>query len=45
MSIYSIGFTKKNTETFFGFLQSANVKTLMDIRLINVSQLAGFAKI
>ena len=44
MSIYTIGFTKKNAETFFGFLQSANVKTLIDVRLNNVSQLAGFAK-
>ena len=44
MSIYTIGFTKKNAETFFGFLQSANIKTLIDVRLNNVSQLAGFAK-
>lgn len=44
MSIYTIGFTKKNAETFFGFLQSAKIKTLIDVRLNNVSQLAGFAK-
>ena len=44
MRIYTIGFTKKNAETFFGFIRSAGVKTLIDVRLNNVSQLAGFAK-
>jgi uncharacterized protein (DUF488 family) len=44
MNIYTIGFTKKNAETFFGFIRSANVKTLIDVRLNNGSQLAGFAK-
>ncbi|WP_299976857.1 DUF488 family protein [Desulfobacula sp.] len=42
--IYTIGFTKKNAETFFGLIKSANVSTLIDVRLNNVSQLAGFAK-
>ncbi|RUM58108.1 MAG: hypothetical protein DSY85_00160 [Marinomonas sp.] len=44
MNIYTIGFTKKNAETFFNFLKESNVKTLIDVRLNNVSQLAGFAK-
>jgi uncharacterized protein (DUF488 family) len=44
MNIYTIGFTKKNAETFFGFIKSSNVSTLIDVRLNNVSQLAGFAK-
>ncbi|WP_020557966.1 DUF488 family protein [Thiofilum flexile] len=44
MKIYTIGFTKKNAETFFGFLKKSEVKTLIDVRLNNVSQLAGFAK-
>ncbi|GLQ30374.1 DUF488 domain-containing protein [Litoribrevibacter albus] len=44
MDIYTIGFTKKNAETFFNFLKLSNVKTLIDVRLNNVSQLAGFAK-
>jgi uncharacterized protein (DUF488 family) len=44
MKIYTIGFTKKNAETFFGFLKKENIKTLIDVRLNNVSQLAGFAK-
>ncbi|WP_237113782.1 DUF488 domain-containing protein [Pseudoalteromonas rubra] len=44
IDIYTIGFTKKNAETFFNFLRDANIKTLIDVRLNNVSQLAGFAK-
>jgi uncharacterized protein (DUF488 family) len=44
MNIYTIGFTKKNAETFFSFIKSSNVSTLIDVRLNNVSQLAGFAK-
>ncbi len=44
MKTFTIGFTKKNAETFFGFLNRAQIKTLIDVRLNNVSQLAGFAK-
>ncbi len=44
MKIYTIGFTQKNAEKFFTFLRVAKVKTLIDVRLYNVSQLAGFAK-
>jgi uncharacterized protein (DUF488 family) len=44
MDVYTIGFTKKNAETFFNYLKVSNVKTLIDVRLNNVSQLAGFAK-
>ncbi|AIF98886.1 DUF488 domain-containing protein [Alteromonas australica] len=44
MNIYTIGFTKKNASTFFGFIKQSDVKTLIDVRLNNVSQLAGFAK-
>ncbi len=44
MDIYTIGFTKKNAVTFFGFIKSFNISTLIDVRLNNVSQLAGFAK-
>lgn len=44
MNIYTIGFTKKNAQTFFNFIQTANVERLIDVRLNNVSQLAGFAK-
>jgi uncharacterized protein (DUF488 family) len=42
--IATIGFTKKSAETFFTRLQEAGVKRLIDVRLNNVSQLAGFAK-
>jgi len=44
MEIYSIGFTKKTAEQFFGLLKKAGIKRLLDVRLNNVSQLAGFAK-
>jgi len=44
MKIFTIGFTKKSAETFFTSLKNAGVKRLIDIRLNNVSQLAGFTK-
>jgi uncharacterized protein (DUF488 family) len=44
MKIHTIGFTKKSAEKFFGLLRKAGAATLVDIRLNNVSQLAGFAK-
>lgn len=44
MNIFTIGFTKKSAETFFEELKSAGVKRLLDVRLNNVSQLAGFTK-
>ena len=44
MEIYTIGFTKKTAERFFGLLKQAGVRRLLDVRLNNVSQLAGFAK-
>lgn len=44
IKLYTIGFTKKNAQTFFSKLQRAGVTKLIDIRLNNVSQLAGFAK-
>ncbi len=44
MKIYTIGFTKKRAERFFGLLRDAGVQRLLDVRLNNVSQLAGFAK-
>jgi len=44
IDIYTIGFTKKNAETFFKFIKSSNIVTLIDVRLNNISQLAGFAK-
>jgi uncharacterized protein (DUF488 family) len=44
MTIFTIGFTKKSAETFFTRLQRAGVRRLVDVRLNNVSQLAGFTK-
>jgi uncharacterized protein (DUF488 family) len=44
IKVYTIGFTKKSAETFFRFLKISRVKTLLDVRLNNISQLAGFAK-
>lgn len=44
MKIHTIGFTKKPAEKFFGLLRAAGATTLVDVRLNNVSQLAGFAK-
>jgi uncharacterized protein (DUF488 family) len=44
MKVFTIGFTKKSAETFFTRLQRAQVKRLVDVRLDNVSQLAGFTK-
>jgi len=44
MKIFTIGFTKKSAETFFTRLKDAGVRRLVDVRLNNVSQLAGFTK-
>lgn len=44
MNIYTIGFTQKKAETFFTLIRRSRVRTLIDVRLSNVSQLAGFSK-
>ena len=44
VEIFTIGFTKKKAEYFFEKLKKAGVKRVVDVRLNNVSQLAGFAK-
>ncbi|MFP5213135.1 MAG: DUF488 family protein [Acidobacteriota bacterium] len=44
MKLFTIGFTKKSAERFFTTLKEAGVSRVLDIRLHNVSQLAGFAK-
>lgn len=44
LKLFTIGFTKKPAETFFRLLGGAAVERVLDIRLNNVSQLAGFAK-
>jgi uncharacterized protein (DUF488 family) len=40
----TIGFTRKSAAEFFGLVRRSGVVTLVDVRLNNVSQLAGFAK-
>ena len=44
MEIYTIGFTKKTAESFFEKLKHSGARRIVDVRLNNVSQLAGFAK-
>jgi uncharacterized protein (DUF488 family) len=44
VQVASIGFTGKSAQKFFDLLKGAQVRTVLDIRLNNTSQLAGFAK-
>jgi uncharacterized protein (DUF488 family) len=44
MKIFTIGFTKKSAAQFFSILLNSGAKRIVDVRLNNVSQLAGFAK-
>lgn len=44
MEVYSIGFTKKKAEQFFTLLKDHGIRRVLDVRLNNVSQLAGFSK-
>ncbi|WP_424946791.1 DUF488 family protein [Candidatus Spongiihabitans sp.] len=44
INLYTIGFTKKKAEYFFEKLRQSGVRRVLDVRLNNVSQLAGFAK-
>jgi uncharacterized protein (DUF488 family) len=44
INLFTIGFTKKSAEIFFGKIQDAGVQKVIDVRLNNTSQLAGFAK-
>lgn len=43
-TVYTIGFTKKTAEQFFELLSNNGVKKVIDTRLNNESQLAGFSK-
>lgn len=42
--VFTIGFTKKPARHFFELLRHSGAKRVVDVRLNNVSQLAGFAK-
>ena len=44
MEVYSIGFGKHSAADFFGALKVAGIQRLLDVRLNNISQLAGFTK-
>ena len=44
MKLFTIGFTKTTAESFFERLTSAGVERVVDVRISNASQLAGFAK-
>jgi uncharacterized protein (DUF488 family) len=44
VEVYTIGFGKHSAADFFGALNAAGIKRLVDVRLNNVSQLAGFTK-
>lgn len=44
MRIYTIGFTKKSAKKFFEILKANDIAQIVDVRLNNTSQLAGFAK-
>ena len=43
-TVYTIGHTQKTLEHFIRLLQEAGVDAVIDVRLRNTSQLAGFAK-
>ena len=42
--LFTIGYTKRSAESFFTVLKQAEAKLLIDIRLNNTSQLAGYTK-
>lgn len=44
MVIYTIGFTQKSAQDFFESISGEDIKLLIDTRLNNNSQLAGFSK-
>lgn len=44
MKLWTIGFTKRTARDFFTKLKASGATQLVDVRLNNVSQLAGFAK-
>lgn len=44
MKLFTIGFTQKSAEEFFGTLAKPGLERVVDVRLNNSSQLAGFAK-
>ena len=44
MHVFTIGYAKKSAQTFFEHIKSNHIDVLIDVRLYNSSQLAGFSK-
>jgi Protein of unknown function, DUF488 len=44
VNTYTIGFTRRTAREFFDALRGAGIRRLVDVRLHNASQLAGFTK-
>ena len=44
MNVFSIGFTEKPAKRFFELVRSSGAKRVVDVRLNNTGQLAGFSK-
>ena len=44
IKLFTLGFAKKSAEEFFKILRAVHIRKLIDVRLNNVSQLAGFTK-
>ena len=44
IELFTIGFTRKTAREFFTSLKDAGVRRIVDVRLNNNSQLAGFSK-
>ena len=42
--IFTIGYAGKDARQFFSILKQAGIKKVIDVRLYNTSQLAGFTK-
>lgn len=42
--IFTIGYAGKNAEEFFALLLQADIRKIIDVRLYNTSQLAGYTK-
>lgn len=44
MELFTIGYTKKSAEKFFGIINDNKIEIVADVRLYNSTQLAGFSK-
>jgi uncharacterized protein (DUF488 family) len=44
VQIFTIGYTKKSAREFFGLIKANQIDVLIDVRLYNNTQLAGFSK-